>query len=433
MRKLWLGLIMAMGIVGSQLGVALAEDRKTLEELLFDKGVITKDEAASVQGRKLTSFVDKVTFSGDIRLRNENFYNKAVGTTDRNRTRFRLRLASELKIQDFTVGIRLASGVGEQVSTNQSFDSLASQKALWIDRAYLRWQSPDLRWVALTGGRMPNPFFTVYSTDAVWDDDVNPEGIAENFNFKPWGNIGVFFNLAQIVLDEDGGGALDTDQWLWGNQAGLTLEPTSTSKVTLAGAYYKVANAKNGDFGQNGTTPNGSNQTQGNNSRVGGTGTFTACTAPPNTPTITPNPCVLVNNFDIMDLTAHVSFKVLDLPVAVMGDMVRNMNATYTAAGVPTENRGYQTGMIVGKASDPQTWELAYFHKVLGADATLSDFSDSDWGTGGTGRMGDITWVAYNPTKPLQLKAKYFITKLENQSLAENDIRRLQLDLSVKF
>jgi len=414
MGKRWLGLIMALGFVGSQLGVAMAEDRKTLEELLTDKGVITKDEAATLQGRSLAPWIDKVTFSGDLRLRDENFYNNAVGTTDRNRARFRLRLGGDLKISDFTVGIRLASGTGETVSTNQSFDSMFSEKALWIDRAFLRWQKSDLRWITLTGGKMPNPFFVVYSSDVMWDDDINPEGFAENFNFKPWSNIGVFLNLGQMVLDEDGGGALNTDQWLWGEQVGLKLEPTKEVKATLAGAYYKAANAKLNDFGQNTTTPAGTTQIQGLNSRVGATN-------------------VLANDFDIMDLTLAVDLKAGPLPIAVMGDVVRNMNATYTAAGVPTENRGYQAGVIVGKASDAQTWELAYFHKVLGADATLSDLADSDFGSGGTGRMGDIMWVAYNPTKPLQLKAKYFITELENQSLPENDIKRLQLDLSIKF
>ncbi len=411
MRKRWLGLAAMIGLLCAQLGVASAEDRKTLEELLFDKGVITKDEAATLQGRKLAAWIDKLIFSGDFRLRDETFYNNAVGTTDRHRDRFRLRLAADLKTQDLTVGIRLASGTGEQVSTNKSFDSLSAQTALYIDRAFLRWQSPDVRWVVLTGGRMPNPFFTVYSSDAVWDDDFNPEGFAENFAFKPGGSIGVFLNLAQIVLDEDGAGALNTDQWLWGQQVGLSMEPFQDVKATIAGAYYKAANAKNNDFGQS--------LAQTANSRA-------AAVAP-----ATSN--VLVNDFDIMDLTASIGLKAGTLPVAVMGDMVRNMNDTRTNAGAPTENRGYQTGVIVGKASDPQTWELAYFYKLLGADATLSDIADSDFGGGGTGRMGHIMWAAYNPTKPVQLKAKYFITKLENQTLAEADIRRLQLDLSVKF
>ncbi|MBI3607580.1 MAG: putative porin [Nitrospirae bacterium] len=413
MGKWWVGLMMAIGLVGLQLTPALAEgERKTLEELLFDKGVITKDEAATLQGRKLATWVDKLIFSGDFRLRDETFYNNAVGTTDRHRERFRLRLATDLKVQDFTVGVRLASGTGEQVSTNKSFDGLSTQTALYVDRAFLRWQSPDVRWVALTGGRMPNPFFTVYSSDAVWDDDFNPEGFAENFAFKPSGKIGVFLNLAQIVLDEDSAGALNTDQWLWGQQVGLSMEPFQDVKATIAGAYYKAANAKSNDFGQN--------IAQTANSR-----------ALPVAPATTSN--VLANDFDIMDLTGSIGLKAGGMPVALMGDVVRNMNDTRTNAGVPTEHRGYQTGLIVGKASDPQTWELAYFYKLLGADATLSDIADSDFGNGGTGRMGHIMWVAYNPTKALQFKTKYFITRLEDQRLAESDIKRLQVDLSIKF
>src|SRR3990172_6348464 len=232
-----LGTLVALGLLLLWSGSAFAEgERKSLDELLVEKGVISKDEAASVQGRKFAAWVDRVTFSGDLRLRDEVFWRDPA--SDRHRARFRLRLASELKIQDLTVGIRLASGTGEQISTNQSFDDLASQKGLWIDRAYLRWQRSGLKWLTLIGGKMPNPFFTVYSTDAMWDEDVNPEGFAENLNFSLGASGNLFVNVAQIVLDEDSSGSLSTDQWLFGQQVGIALEPMKDAKATLAATYY---------------------------------------------------------------------------------------------------------------------------------------------------------------------------------------------------
>ncbi len=397
----------------SYAGSAAAEGRVPLEDLLFEKGVITKDEAASVQKKKFSSALDRITFAGDIRLRHESFY--MTTADDRHRQRFRLRLGADLKLETITVGIRLASGTGEQVSTNQSFDNLSSQKALWIDRAYIRWQGESARWLTLTGGRMPNPFFTVYSSDVVWDDDFNPEGVAENFNFK-MGGIDLFLNVAQIVLDEDSSGKPDTDQWLFGQQVGVTASPLHNVKTTLAAAYYNAVNAQNGTLSQG--------VVQSGNSR---------CSVGP--PAV-PAGCVanqLINDYNVVDITAMVGIKAGSLPVSVMGDYVMNTAETVNSAGAETEDSGYQAGVIVGKASDPQTWEVAYFYKQLGTDATLADIADSDWGTGGTDRKGHIVWAAYNPNKALQVKMKYFKTEREDDQATPNDINRLQADLSVKF
>lgn len=397
----------------SQAGVAGAEGRVPLEDLLFEKGVITKEEAASVQKKKFSSLIDRITFSNDFRLRHESFFQDS-GAADRHRQRFRLRLGADVKLDTITVGIRLASGTGEQVSTNQSFDNLSSQKALWIDRAYLRWQGESARWLTLTGGRMPNPFFTVYSSDAVWDEDFNPEGVAENLTFKA-GGTELFLNMAQIVLDEDSGGRPDTDQWLFGQQVGVKAKPFGDVNTALAVSYLNAVNAKNNSFGQSAV--------QFGNSRV---------------PVATGTPTVLVNDYNVVNVTALVGVKVLSLPVSLMGDYVTNTANTIDSTGAETENSGYQVGTIVGKASDPQTWEMAYFYKQVGTDATLADIADSDFGTGGTDRKGHIVWAAYNPNKALQVKMKYFKTELENDQATPSSsspahINRLQADVSVKF
>lgn len=385
------------------------EGSKSLDELLVDKGVISKDEAASVQGRKFAAWVDRVTFSGDLRLRDEGFWRDPA--SDRHRARFRLRLASELNIRDLTVGIRLASGTGEQLSTNQSFDDLASQKGLWIDRAYLRWQGASSKWLALTGGKMPNPFFTVYSSDAMWDEDVNPEGFAENLNVAFGGSGNLFVNLAQIVLDEDSSGSLSTDQWLFGQQVGIALEPMKDAKATLAATYYNFVNVENNNFGQVTCNPG--------NTRT------SACTSP------TAATGVLLNDYNVLDVTGHVGVKAGGLPIAVMGDYLVNTVGPTDGAGNETKDNGYQVGLILGKAGEAKTWEIAYFHKVMGTDATVADLADADFGTGGTDRRGDIAWAAYNPSKAVQAKVKFYNT--EKLSPGQDDVKRLQADLVVKF
>lgn len=404
-------LLLVLGLVFLQHPVAFAEDRKTLRELLFEKGVITKDEAAEVQETKLAKWIDRITLSGDFRLRHESFW-KDPGL-DRHRERFRLRVGPEIKIQDFTVGIRLASGTGEQVSTNQSFDNLSSQKAIWIDRAYLRWQGSNSRWLALSGGRMPNPFFRVYSTDAVWDEDFNPEGFAENLNFNPGDTVALFLNAGQIVLHED---KLDNnDQWLFGEQVGVSIEPKTGVKATFAAAYYDFTNTNKSNFGQVAC--------QSGNTRA------VPCSG-------SPDPGRLLNDYNVLDVTALIGMKAGTIPVSLMADYVKNLADPKNVAGMDGGDSGYQAGLILGKASDPHTWELAYFYKILQTDATVADLADSDFGDGGTDRRGHIVWGAYNLTNYLQFKTKFSSTKRESQTgdpSTKDDIDRLQVDVVVKF
>jgi hypothetical protein len=42
-------------------------------------------------------------------------------------------------------------------------------------------------------------------------------------------------------------------------------------------------------------------------------------------------------------------------------------------------------------------------------------------------------WAAYTPNKVLQFKAKYFMTELEDDRLAPDDVNKVQADLVIKF
>jgi hypothetical protein len=378
------------------------EERKTLKELLFEKGLITKDEAASIQEVKIAKWIDRITFGGDLRLRYEYFNNDSPHP-DRGRFRYRLRMGTEITIGQFLVGVRLASGTGEQVSTNQSFDNAFSQKQIWFDRAYLQWRPAN--WIALTGGKMPQPFFWIETTDIVWDGDVNPEGFAENLKFRPTGSVMVFFNAAQFVLDEDG--ADSNDQWMLGEQIGTELTFSPATKLTLALADYYSTNIDESTLGQVAV--------QNGNSRGADCGLAAG---------------VLCGPFNVVNASVQLATKVGPLPLTVMGDWIRNTEKTTSG-----KNFGFQAGAIFGKASEAKTWELAYLYKYSETDATLADFTDSDFGNGGTNRKGHIMWAAYSPTKYLQAKVKFFKTKVVHETLApfRNDIDRLQVDLSIKF
>src|SRR5439155_21042543 len=97
---------------------------------------------------------------------------------------------------DGSVFFRMESGTGNQLSANQTETGEFSQKALWIDQAYLSWKAQEH--VKLQGGRMANPFWQVYASDVMWDPDLNPEGYAQKIDLPMGERLGLFANLAQL-------------------------------------------------------------------------------------------------------------------------------------------------------------------------------------------------------------------------------------------
>lgn len=370
---------------------------------------------------QFNKWVETVKINGDLRLRHEIFDKKTNGQTDRVRERFRLRLNMDFGLPNkFTVKTTLASGTGEQVSTNQSFDNLSSQKSLWIDKAYLVWAPIDM--LKFQAGRMDNPIWRQYSSDVVWDGDFNPEGFSESYS-QLVGPVSVFANALQMVVDEDSGnntseaigtnqfntfGNSQRDQWMIGNQIGVEFRLPMESRFKLAYANYDWINERFGDFGA------GVNNEGNRRSVASSTGS-------------------LVNNFTVNEFTGVLSSWIYKLPVQVQGTWIENS----AARGVfnPKEDTGWQLGTIVGKAGAKNGWEVAYFRKHVRTDATVADVADSDFGDGGTNREGNIMWAAYSPLDWMIFSAKYFQTKVINTALAPgaDDINRFQFDTVVKF
>ncbi len=355
--------------------------------------------------------MEKVGIKGDLRLRQENFH-KRQGV-DRSRQRFRLRLGTELPFSSkVKAKVRFASGTGEQTSTNQSFDNLSSQKSIWIDLASLEYKPVEA--LNLSGGRMANPLWTVYSSDIVWDGDFNPEGFGENLKLSLFGRGRFFLNALQGVADEDSG--VNTDQWFVSSQAGIILPLFAGSRLTVAGARHEWVNEttttrKNaGTFSQT--------HTQGGNRRF-----------PSN---------VLLNEFRVMELTGEVVAGLFGLPLSLQGTYINNTKHRDASkfSDKTLADSGFQAGLILGKASGKGKWEIAFFRKQVAADATVADVADSDFGDGGTNRKGNIGWIAYCPEDYMVFQVKGFNTKVNDIKLNSNkqdDINRLQVDLSVKF
>jgi Putative porin len=351
---------------------------------------------------KAAKYLQELRMGGDFRLRfDHEHYQKA--TADRSRFRMRLRVNTDFIFpHNLAIKTTFASGTGEATSTNQTFTGLSSQKALWIDKAYLEWSPVSS--LKLQGGRMPLPLWNQYTSDALWDGDVNPEGFSQNFSTLLGSNFNVFFNALQAVSVERSGNV--HDGYVFSEQLGTEVRMPAETRLKIAVAYHDWRNTGQGTFGQN--------KVQEGNRRAAG---------------------VLVSSFGVTELTTELSGWVFKLPLSLQGTFIKNNRVR--DAYVEKGDSGYQTGAILGRAKEAKTWEVAYFYKYLEGDATVSDVSDSDFGAGGTNRRGHIAWVAFSPTEWLNVKAKYFatqnITSAATFGTPAGDINRIQLDTVVKF
>jgi hypothetical protein len=403
-----------------------AEREKQMKEA--QKGVVTHDQ-------KKAKWVDSVTWSGDLRIRHEQFwrYANSVATTgaDRSRQRFRLRFGPEIKMGDFKATVQVGTssstdGInGDQISHNQSFDNAFSQKEIFILRAYADWNPSFFKPLTIMAGKLKNPFYTQYTNDVLFDADVNPEGLAETFSWKLTDSVSLFTNFGQFVLDEDGAGG--NDQYMLAFQGGTELKFLN-SKLRVAAGFFDALNLSASGLSEP--------TVQQFNSRAGAAS----------------NAQAYVNDYDVFHLAGQFDTDLLGVPLQFSGDYLKNttgviscannaLNVPGSCGGVRIEGQdeGYQVGLRVGKASKANTWEVDYYYKWLQADATLSAFVDSDFGDGGTNRRGNIFWVGYNLTDFLNLKIKFLNTKPLEKSLCGtntsclDDIDRVQIDAVFTF
>ena len=379
--------------------------------------------SAQVDKLKLSDTIQSIKFAGDLRLRDDISAKRGAGQNNRGRLRYRLRFGPEIELpENLAAVIRLGSGTGEQVGTNQSYDNLSSQKAIWLDLLYLRWK-PKLHpsaGTSLSAGRIHNPLWRTVSSDILWDDDFNPEGFGESLEWSfPESGLSVFANGLQAVADEDSNSG--KNQWFFSQQLGFDTKLPMESRLRVAGAYHKWSDENRSSFGQVSVQ-------DGNRRLANG---------------------ALAARFGVGELTGQLTSSVAKVPVNLQATLIRNFRQVHNDyVQGPVGRDGYQFGLIVGAAKAKGSWEAAYFKKYSQIDATVADVADSDFGDGGTNRVGHIAWVAYNPRDWMQLKVKGFVTDALDRRFPtvgatgvtpnaatnlDKAVNRLQMDLSIKF
>ena len=408
-----------------------AQDAGALLDLLVRKKLITDQEAEEVRAEltkeaattsggkwKLSSPITEIELYGDVRLRyqynggqtddNSPLARPANGVAgkddwqERERERYRLRLGLRGTLaDDWFFGIRFETNASSR-STNVTFGDEASggpfaknSDTVNVGQAYLGYKG--FKDITLTGGRMPNPLVT---TPMLWDPDINPEGLAEQwkhtYNFEFGGGstaaatesyskeggkgfvapapsepfklkLDLFVNFAQFVYDDSNpenplgpratttsqvgrvrGNQLipNTDAFLLAWQVGGRLTFPKNIFLQIAPTIYNyTGNGDTFNIHYQGGSPFVTNATSLAQNQTG------------------------INSLLVFDMPWEIGWKVGELPMHVFGDFAVNLEGDdrATAAGHPgfgDERYAYQVGLGVGQLKQKHDWQIdvAYQH-----------------------------------------------------------------------
>ena len=364
---------------------------KTDKELR-EENVALREVASSGIGKvnEKLAWVEKVKIGGDFRYRYENIDDENKDS-DRNRSRVRARIVAEAQVaDDWKVGLGLASGSDDPVSTNQGLGGGGSSKGINLDLAYFDWSG--LENTHIIGGKFKNPFYKPAKNSLIWDGDYRPEGLALKYD-----NGTVFANAAYLYLEsDDKAGSQDAESY-WGAQLGFTTALSDTTQLIAGTSYYHIPVMGSKPFFDDDSFGNSLVLVDGDE--------------------------VYLNDYEELEVFAELKTKLGGLPASIFVDWVQNQDAD-------DNDTGWSAGAKLGKAKKPGSWQLAYIYQDLEADAVFGLTTDSDFGGGGTGSKGHIVKGAYALDKNTSLALTYFINERGD---LETDYDRLQVDLKFKY
>jgi hypothetical protein len=438
--------VLAVGLGLASGTAAQAQSADALIDKLVTKGVLTSDEAQELRKEAddgftsaykaksgMADYVDAVRFNGDFRGRYDGVYKDAPGFVDRHRWRYRLRYGVTIDMMDsLEMGFRLGSGdiaglsssiTGvDPISQNQSFQNNGAKKGIFIDLAYASWNPlKGPTWSAVTTiGKMENPF--VFS-DAVFDKDYTPEGVAQTFGYK-LNSVHSFKAIGSAwALNEISGSSLDP--YMFGGQVRWNAEWDAKWQSTAGVAMFSIINR---DKLANADVPN---------INVGNDRTAALI------PTYAFN--TIVADAGVTYTFANgVPLYHAKFPITVSGDFANNNSA-------PNNNVGYSAGVVFGKSGKKGLWDITYRYKHIEANTWYEEFLNSDSGAyyptalansgqgagyrPGTNIKGHEAKIQYSPFDALTLAATGYFLETINPvpGVGGGDIIRLQIDAVLKF
>ena len=333
------------------------------------------------------SWVDRIDFSGNARLRYEGIDEE--GEEERNRMRFRARLGFSAAVSDdVKFVLRLATGGDNPVSTNQTFDDGFSTKDIGVDRAYIDWKINDE--LNLLGGKTKNPLFRAGGAQIAWDNDLNLEGFALTYaSGRVFGTLGGFSVEERSSAD---------DSLLYVVQGGVKLPVGDDNKLTVGAGYFAYTNTI-------GNTPFYNGNPRGNS--VDAAGNY-------------------VNDYRNTEIFAQYDTALGSRPLQVFVHATQNNE-------VSDEDTAFAFGAKLGSAKKKSESEFSWTYQDVETDAVIGTFNDSNFGGANTDADGHILRAKYAYSERIFLGGSLFVNKIDGAQGAERDYNRIQLDVEFKF
>ena len=371
---------------------AIADVEADVSALEFPEGAAAKD-----------AWPSRIKFDGDFRYRHEEI--DAEGSSKRTRNRVRARTNVKAKVADNTeIGVGLATGGDDPVSTNQTLGGGGSSKGVVLNLAYANWEISD--GVNLLVGKFKNPLTRAGKQPLMWDGDWTPEGLALTYK-KDW----FFANAMGNHLESDSRRGNDTFSWAAQIGASGVL---GDAKVKGGVAYYSIKTK-------------GESTTFGDSTDAGdyfGNSAVEAGGLPCGT---TPDAeCTYLYDYLLTEVFAEAAFDLGDWPTTVFFDYVTNSDAS-------DNDTGWTAGAKFGQAKDRGQFQFTYLYADKEADSMLGLLTDSDFGGGGTDSKGHFLQVNYGVNKNWTVGAQYFINETDISSGSKQDYDRLMVDAQWKW
>ncbi|NVZ23775.1 putative porin [Pseudomonas costantinii] len=439
-----------------------------VSRISFDGDIRLRDESRYFSGKNGNEMIDyaRLNERGPYDVNNKsNFAAPPLLNTREDRTNlFRLRARLGMKAQiapDWTAGVRIGTGSDNNpVSTTQTLGGGFNKKEIWLDQGYLTWRTTD--YLTLTGGRIANPF---YSTDMLYSNDLNFDGVAAIFNHSLNREWGLFGTVGAFPVDYSSDTSTSngfdkessSNKWLYGAQLGANWKINDSNKLKGALAYYRFDDIQGqrsnpcspwkGEPGCNTDSSRPAFMQKGNTVFL-----LRNLTADPLNPVTTPRPQFvgLASEFNLLDLNlAWESELPADFKLRTQANYVHNLG--YDEGEMRKRSEGeivnnIRDGKIesganammvqftLGNALELQKqgdWNLFAGYKYIQPDALPDGFNDSSFHLGGTNAKGYFLGGNYGLAKNVSATGRW----LSSQAVYGQpfDIDVLQLEINTRF
>jgi hypothetical protein len=362
---------------------------KLVHGTLLAVGAAALISTPALADEKESSWVDRVSFYGDLRLRHEDIDEEGNPDAERARERGRARIGLKADVSpNVKLIMGLATGGDNPVSRNVSGDGGFTTKEIGIELMYIDWKVMDN--LSLLAGKMKNPLFKAGGVPLIWDGDLNPEGGAAKYT------NGMFFANAGLYTVEERSGA--DDSMLGAVQGGIKTDIGEAGKLTAGLGYFAYTNTIGNEPFYNGS-PNGNT--------VDAEGNY-------------------VYEYKNIEAFAQFDMKLADWPFAVYAHYTVNNE-------VDVEDTAYAFGAKLGSAKKQGTQQVSYTYQDIEADSVIGTFNDSDFGGGGTDSSGHMLKYKYMLRDSISLGGTLFINEIDRFQGTAHDFNRLQVDVEFKF